>query len=93
MKSKSNFIPFYDKIEIQLLEKEGFFKSEQNLEERGVVTAIGKDVKFVKVGDTVYFSSWGLCQTTEVEGIKHWIIPETSEFILGKETNVAKVKV
>lgn len=92
MKSTSNFLPYYDKIEIVPLEKETFFKSEQNLEERGKVTAIGKDVTFAKVGDILYFSSWGLCQTAEVNGIKHYIIPETSDFILGKE-HVAKVKV
>lgn len=90
MKSKSNFIPHYNKIEIIPLEKEGFFKTEQNLEERGLVVAIGLDVDFVNKGDIVYFSSWGLMITPEVNGIKHYIIPCTEEFILGKESNVAK---
>lgn len=88
---KKKFVPYYDKIEIVPMETEGFFKSEQNLEERGMVVAIGSKVKFVKVGDIVYFSSWGLTKTPEqANGIAHFIVPETSDFILGKETNVAK---
>lgn len=85
------FICYPNKIEIIPLEKEGFFKTEQNLEERGKVISVGKDVKFVKIGDIIYFSSWGLNITPEVEGVKHYVIPDTADFILGKiEKHVAK---
>ncbi len=84
------FIPFYDKIEISPLEHEGFFK-EGMVEEVGTVTAVGKHVKFVKVGDTVYFSSWGLNKARGADGVEHFIVPESGDFILGKEEkHVAK---
>lgn len=85
------FIPYYDKIEVIPLKKDAMLLTpDQNKEERGEVVSIGRDVKFVKVGDILYFSSWGCTETQEVDGVKRYIIPEASEFILGKEEHVAK---
>lgn len=85
------FIPYYDKIEVVPLEKDTILLTpDQIKEERGRVTAIGRDVKFVQVGDILYFSSWGCTETQEVDGVKRYIIPEQSEFILGKEEHVAE---
>lgn len=82
-------IPYYDKIEIQPLRKETLLLNEgQNLEEIGKVISVGSKVKFVKPGDVILFSNWG-CVKVMVDDKEHFIVPDSSEFILGK-INVAK---
>lgn len=79
------FIPYKDKIVVQPITKKSFLLNDQKpLEEMGKVIAIGKDVKFVKVGDTLFFSSWGVQKTPEVDGVEYYVVPERSEFITGK---------
>ena len=81
------FIPYDNKIVIEPSTEKGFLVSEQQpLEEMGKVIAVGKKVKFVKVGDTLFFSSWGMFKTPEVDkkGTRYFVVPESSEFILGK---------
>lgn len=87
------FIPYDDKIEVLPTKQETFLSSDDiNLYEMGEVIAIGSKVKFVKVGDILYFAGWGCLKTPEVDGVRHYVISENSDFILGK-TNVPKVKV
>lgn len=82
---KKKFIPFGDKIVVEPMTKQGFLVQDQKpLEEMGKVIAIGKNVKFVKVGDILCFSSWGCTKTPEVDGVSHYVVPEMSEFIQGK---------
>lgn len=80
------FIPFYDKVQIKPLEKEGLLKGENDQYlEIGEVMAVGQEVKFLKVGDTVFFDAWGMQKTPKVEGEEQFfVVPERSQFILGK---------
>ncbi len=83
---KKNFEPYYDKIVVEPMTKQGFLQTDQKpLEEVGKVIAVGKKVKFAKVGDVISFSSWG-CQKTEYNGKEYYVVPELSDFILGKFT-------
>lgn len=79
------FIPYPGKIEIQPLKQEGVFDtSDNNFEEAGTVLQVGTGVTFVQEGDTLYFMAHGLWKTPEVDGVHHYIIEESSEYILGK---------
>jgi co-chaperonin GroES (HSP10) len=81
------FIPFNDKIEIRPMKKKSVIASpNESLIEAGEVLAIGEDVKFVKVGDIVYFDSWGHSKTPEIDGEIHYVVFERSEVIIGKST-------
>ncbi len=76
------FKPYYDKIEIKPLKREGVIMSDgNNLIEAGEVISIGDKVTFVKVGDTVYFDSWGCSKTPN----DNYVVSERSEMILGKD--------
>ncbi len=80
------FIPYDDKIEIEPFSISKIIKSEEtSLIEAGKVVAVGSKVTFVKVGDTLYFDSWGCSKTPEREGKRHYLVAETSAVILGKE--------
>lgn len=81
------FIPFYDKIEIEPVKREGILQDNGFLE-MGKVIAVGENVKFVEVGDTLFFTAHGVWETAEVDGVKHHVIPEESEYILGKVKHV-----
>lgn len=52
----------------------------------GEVTAIGEDVTRVKVGDKICFTIWGL-NHVEIEGVKHYLVPEDRQFLLGTLVN------
>lgn len=81
------FIPHYNKIEIKPLVKESVILTEdKKLVECGEVVAVGTDVKFVKVGDIVYFDSW-VCSKTpkDKDGVEHFVIPNSDIGILGKD--------
>lgn len=85
MKKKRTFIPYGDKIVVEPTTVKPFLQSDQQTyEEVGIVKAIGNKVKFVKVGDTLFFASWGVLKTSEVDGDVYYVVPESSEFILGK---------
>lgn len=88
----SKFIPFDNKIEVKPFIQDNIILSEdKNLIEAGEVIAIGKDVKFVKVGDTLYFDSWGVSKTPKGEdGEEHYLVPESSLVILGKQVKSKK---
>ncbi len=74
-------IPYYDKIVIKPLEEKTIIKSQDtNLLEKGEVVAVGRDVTFVKVGDIVYFESYGCIKTADGE----YVVTENGQVILGK---------
>lgn len=77
----NKFIPFEDKIEVEPFKKEGILVSDERVKV-GKVVAVGSAVKFVKVGDTLYFEAWACVETDGDE--KRFIVPECSEAILGK---------
>jgi len=77
------FTPFPDRILIEPFKQESMLMSEQNIES-GKVIEVGSKVKFVKKGDTIYFTSWGLDKTPEVDGVRYYVVQENSDFILGK---------
>lgn len=80
------FVPYGDKIEIRPIKDEGVFHSEsENYEERGEVVSIGQHVEFVKPGDIVYFVAYGCLETPEVDGVKHYVVSDSPEFIIGKD--------
>lgn len=82
------FIPYNNKIQIEPIKEEMFMESEDPvLSEMGKVVAIGKDVKFCKVGDTLFFTSWGVDKTPVQDGKNFYVVEENSEFILGKIEN------
>ena len=83
--------PYYDKICIEPIKQETMLQADTNqFIEAGKVISIGRDVKFVKKGDLVYFSSWGVSKTPELDGKQYYVVSEHSDFILGKEINEPK---
>lgn len=85
------FIPYPDKVQVKPSKKDSFF-NDDNLLETGTVVAVGKDCKFLKVGDVVFFSSWGVDKTPEQDGEQYYVLQEKSEFILGKLAKDGQVK-
>lgn len=79
-----NFVPYKDKIEIQPIKEEGILeRMSSNYQEAGTVLAVGSEVTDIAVGDTLYFLSHGCWETAKVDGISHYVVPATSEYILG----------
>lgn len=81
------FIPHPNRVLVKPLEDEGILS--ETKKEIGKVLAVGKDCKFLKMGDTVYFDSWGIGKT-EIDGSDCYILLETKEFILGKTNGTVK---
>lgn len=79
----NKFIPFYDRVQIRPLKSENALLDE-SLREIGEVIAVGTKCTFLKKGDTVFFTSWGMDKTPDEDGESYYVIPEKSEFILGK---------
>lgn len=80
------FVPFKNKIEIKPLVKTGVILSEdKKLVEAGEVVAVGEDVAFVKVGDTICFDSW-VCSKTPADenGVEHYVVSCDDKGVLGK---------
>lgn len=75
--------PFGQNILVKPTEKKQILVSDQgSLCEYGEVIAVGDDVQKVKVGETIGYLVWGI-SSLEIDGTKHYFVPETSEFILG----------
>lgn len=55
----------------------------ESLCQYGKVLAVGEEVKYIKVGDTIGYLTWGLNDIT-IDDTKYYIVPETDEFILGR---------
>lgn len=81
------FIPYTYRIEIEPIAKNDEVLStmgEKKYLEMGKVIAIGEGVEFAKVGDILFFAAHGIFETPEVDGVRHYVVEEESEFILGK---------
>lgn len=79
------FIPYADKVVIKPIKREEVIPTaDAKFEEMGEVLAVGADVTFVKVGDTVFFRPFGYTKTPEVDGERHYVVTIAPEFILGK---------
>lgn len=75
-------IPFYDKIIIEPIQAKTIIQTQDNnFIEKGVVKAIGRDVDFVKVGDTIFFESWGCIKTADGD----YVVAQNNQLILGKD--------
>lgn len=76
------FIPYNNKIEVEPITKETVIDQgdEKNLQEMGKVVSIGATVTFVKVGDTIFFDSWGCIKTAD----GRYVVPEDPNVIIGK---------
>lgn len=75
--------PFGFNILIKPIEKKQILVSDQpSLCEYGEVIAVGNKVTEIKVGDTIGYTVFGI-NSLEIDGTKHYFVPETSEFILG----------
>jgi len=76
--------PFGNQILIQPMQKKSVIVSEKKLFcDYGEVIAVGDEVKKIKVGDIIGYTVWGL-NHLEIDGIKHYFVPEDQRFILGK---------
>lgn len=82
----SNITPFGKNILVKPIEKKQILIAEQgNLCEYGEVIAVGDKVEEVKVGDVIGYTIWGVNRLV-IDDEKHYFIPETDEFLLGKIT-------
>lgn len=81
------FTPYHDKIVIKPIEKKNIIQTESGkLQERGEVIAVGVDVDFVKVGDHLFFDSWGCSKTApNDEGEEYYLVSDVPSVIYGKE--------
>ena len=76
--------PYGKNILVVPVKKERILVSESDqLNAYGEVTGIGEDVKSIKVGDIIAFTKWGI-REVEVDGEKHFFVPEDTDFLLGK---------
>jgi co-chaperonin GroES (HSP10) len=80
---KKKFTPWHDKILVEPIKDDSFLNPDQSKEEMAKVVAIGKSVKDIRVGDTVFFRGYGLWTTPEVDGKKYYVVTVSPEFILG----------
>lgn len=75
--------PFGANVLVLPSEKKQVLLSDMNmLCEYGTVVAVGSDVKYVKVGQQIGYTIWGV-NRLEIEDKKYYFIPEDSRFILG----------
>lgn len=85
------FIPFFDKIYVRPIKSDSMLQVETGqFEETGIVVSVGRDVKFCKPGDTIFFASWLVSKPPEINGDQCYVIPENSGAILGKMGDEAK---
>lgn len=76
--------PYGSNILVEPMIKSQIAVVDQNpLCEYGEVIAIGEDVKYIKVGDKVGFTIYGMKDLT-AEGKKYYFIPEDTNFLLCK---------
>lgn len=81
------FIPYYNKIVIEPIKQKTVILSDTgNLQERGIVVAIGSAVEFVKIGDHLFFDAWGCGKTSpDEDGKEYYVVSDDPDVILGKE--------
>lgn len=79
------FIPRYGRVEIEPIKDETLFLGEEKkFIEKGKVITLGSGVISCEVGDIIYFDSYGVYQTPEVDGESHWVV-RGEEYIIGKD--------
>jgi co-chaperonin GroES (HSP10) len=75
--------PFGNNILVEPTAKKQILVSDRkSLCEYGKVIAIGKDVKEIKIGDTIGYLVWGI-SSLEIGNKTHYFVPESAEFLLG----------
>lgn len=75
--------PFGRNILVIPVKKEQILVSDSDpINTYGEVVAVGNEVKEIKVSDVIGFTKWGV-RELEIDGTKHFFVPEDSEFILG----------
>ena len=75
--------PFGKNILIEpMIESEVAVSETPSLCAYGKVIMVGDDVKYVKEGNIIAFTVWGLNDVT-IEGTKHYLVPEDDKFIMG----------
>jgi len=79
----NNFIPYDDRIVVEPIKRESMLVSDEKIES-GKVISVGKKVKFVKKGDTLFFTAWAWNETPEVDGVRYYVVQESDGLILGK---------
>lgn len=82
-KQMINIRPFGFNILVKPVAKKQILVSDKGiLCEYGEVIAIGHEVREIKVGQTIGFTTFGI-KHLEIDGIKYYFVPEASEFLLG----------
>lgn len=76
------FTPFHNKIEFVPITKETILGGDEKLE-MGTVVAVGRDVVGIQTDDIIFFVKWGVFETPEVDGVVHYVIEASPEYILG----------
>lgn len=74
--------PFGNQILVEPTKADRVIGEERSLCQYGKVIEIGSEVKHIKKGDTIGFTTWGV-NDLEIEEIKYYFVMEDSRFILG----------
>jgi len=83
--------PFGNQILVKPMEKKQLLVSQQkNFCDYGTVIAVGDQVEKIKVDDIIGYTVWGM-NSLEIDGIKHYFVPEDPRFILGTITLPGKL--
>ncbi len=80
-------IPYKNRIVVKPFKSESLLADDDRIIEIGEVLAVGEGVEWLKVGDVVYFDSYGCTKTAERNGEVYYTVLVSEETILGKETN------
>jgi co-chaperonin GroES (HSP10) len=86
------FIPYPSKVLILPINEEKMLTDGNDRKEVGEVLAVGSAVKFLKVGDIVFFGQWGYNETAEYEGQSYAIVEVDANFIQGKIPKIESKK-
>ncbi len=77
---------FGNQILVEPIEKKEILVGDKSpLCEYGTVVSVGSDVKYIKVGDTIGHTVWGV-NHLDIDDKRYYFIPEDARFILAKLT-------
>ena len=83
--------PLFNNILVKPIERKSVIVSQnKSFCDYGEVIAVGDEVQKVKVGWIIGYTVWGI-NHLEIDGKKHYLVPEDSRFILGKITMSGKL--
>jgi len=75
--------PFGNNILVVPTKKKQVLVSDANaITAYGEVIDVGKEVLSIKIGDVIGFTKWGI-RELDIDGEKHYFVPESCDFILG----------